>query len=100
MSAYAASFLATKREEWKNSLGKWQWYENNAWHDAVINNIRVDGENIVAFIYCTNQNSSGTISQVRAFDTKGNVALSWNTSISRSSLQNVLLRVVLPIKEV
>jgi len=100
MSAYVASFLAAKREEWKNSLGKWQWYENGAWRDAVVNSIRVDGENIVAFIYCTNQGRSGTISQVRAFDTKGNVALSWNTAITRSSVQNVLLRVILPIKEV
>lgn len=100
MSAYVTSFLTAKREEWKNSLGKWQWYENSAWHDAVINDIRVDGENIVALIYCANLGRSGTISQVRAFDTKGNEALKWSTSITRSSVQNVLLRVILPIKEV
>lgn len=100
MSAYNAAFLATKREEWKNDLGKWQWYENGSWHDARVNSITVDGENIVALVYCANIGASGTISQVRAFDIRGNVALSWTTSISRSSIQNILLRVILPIKEV
>lgn len=100
MSAYKAEFLAKKREEWKNDIAKWQWYENGVWHNAVVNSIRVNGEEIEALVYCANEGRSGTISSVRAYDKRGDIALSWNTSITRSSIQNILLRVVLPIKEV
>ena len=100
MSAYNSDWLALKRTEWKNSLGKWQWYENSAWHDATVNSIEVSGEYIIAKIHCPNTGKSGTISQLRVYDTKGNLALNWSVSIARSSVQNALFQVKLPIKEV
>ncbi len=100
MSAYNSDWLALKRTEWMQSLGKWQWYENSAWHDATVNSIEVDGEYIIAKIYCPNSGASGTISKLRVYDTRGNLALSWTVSIVRSKVQNALFRVKLPIKEV
>ncbi|MCD8397515.1 MAG: hypothetical protein LUD12_10130 [Lachnospiraceae bacterium] len=100
MSAYNSEFLALKREEWKNSLGEWQWYENSAWHKATVNSITVDGEYIIAMIYCPNSGATGTISGLRVYSTRGQLAAHWNVSIVRSSVQNALFRVKLPIKEV
>lgn len=82
------------------SLGKWQIYENGTWKDVVVNSINVVNTQIIAFIYASNSGSAGTITKVRVFDILGSVAAEWNVNISRSSVQNVLLKVVLPIEEV
>ncbi len=100
MGNYAADFLAKRRAAWMRSLGKWQVYENSAWKDVVVNSISVVDTSIIAYIYAANSGSSGTITAVRVYDTLGSVAATWTVSITRSSVQNVLLKVVLPIEEV
>jgi hypothetical protein len=67
---------------------------------AVVNDMTISGTDITVLLYSQNAGSSGTITQVRVFDTLGSVAATWSTSISRASTQNVLLKLVLPIKEV
>lgn len=100
MGNYAADFLNKRRIAWMQSLGKWQAYENGAWSDITVNSITVSGTQIIAYVYVSNKGKPGTITSIRVFDTLGSVAATWNVSIARSSVQNVLLKVVLPIEEV
>lgn len=83
-----------------NSLGKFQTYENGVWTDAVVNSMSVVGSDIIAYVYVANKGKGGTITKVRVFDTADSLAAEWNVSVERSSIQNVLLKIVLPIEEV
>ena len=100
MSNYSSDFLNKRRIEWMNSIGKFMVYENGAWTEAVVNSKKVEGSDIIAMVYVENKGRSGTISKVRAYDINGTLAAEWNVSVQRSSIQNVLLKIVLPIEEV
>jgi hypothetical protein len=100
MSNYSSDFLHKRRVAWMNSLGKFQTYENGVWSDVVVNQMSVSGSDIIAYVYAANKGKSGTISKVRVYDKAGSLAAEWNVSVERSSVQNVLLKIVLPIEEV
>lgn len=100
MGNYNTSFLAKKREDWMNSLGKWQAYVNGAWYDATVNSIKVVDTEIIAYIYLPSNGRAGTVTGLRVYDTLGSLAASWSVSIERSNVQNTLFKVILPIEEV
>ena len=88
---YNADFLARRRNEWKNNISTFEFYENS---------LTVSGENIIAMIDAPNQGRSGTISQVRAYDFNRSLIGTWTVSIERSGIQNALFKLTLPIREV
>jgi hypothetical protein len=100
MGNYNSDFLHKRRVAWMNSLGRFQVYENSEWSDAVVNSIAVEGTDIIAFVYAANKGVGGTITKVRVFDKADTLAAEWDVSIERSAVQNVLIKIVLPIKEV
>lgn len=100
MGAYSAEYLAVRREHWKNTLGKWQVYDRGTWTDAVLNDIKIQGDTIIALVYAASKGVAGKVTGVRCFDIDGRLALSWSISIERSKSQNLLAKVELPIREV
>ena len=100
MGAYTAEYLNKQREHWKNTLGKWQVCDGSTWRDAVVNDINVELDQIVAYVYANSTGVAGRVTGIRCYDVDGRLALSWNMSIERSKSQNVLAKVVLPIREV
>jgi hypothetical protein len=100
MGNYSSEFLNKRRTAWMNSLGKFQTFENGVWTDAVVNSMSVNGTDIIAYVYVASRGVGGTITKVRSFDKTGALAAEWNVSVERSAVQNVLVKIVLPIKEV
>lgn len=100
MPFYTDQYLAKRRKKWIDSLTKVQYQENGTWRDASINSKTVTGTDLVIMASAPSTGSSGTISAVRIYDNDGVLAGSATVNIEHTSIQNTLLKFVLPIKEV
>lgn len=100
MPFYTDEYLTKRRKKWIDSLTKVQYQENGVWRDASINSKTVTGTDLVIMASAPSTGSSGTISAVRIYDNDGVLAGTTAVNIEHTSIQNTLLKFVLPIKEV
>lgn len=100
MSFYSPEYLEEKREDWINSIRSAEYLENGVWKEAIINSKTVDGENLIILANAASTGSSGTLTQTRLISVDGKLVGSQEVKISRSGIQSVLLKFVLPIREV
>lgn len=100
MSFYTTEYLAIERKKWLDTLDTVQYCENGSWKSATINSKTVSGTDLVILAYCPSSGKAGKITGARVYDHNGILAGSETFSLSRAATQNVLLRIVLPIKEV
>lgn len=97
---YTAEYLAKRRKKWIDSLVRVQYQENGVWKTAAINSKTVTGTDLVIMANAPSSGTGGKITAVRIYDNDGVLAGSTTVNIEHTSVQNTLLKFVLPIKEV
>lgn len=100
MAFYTDEYLAKRRKKWIDSLTVFQYCENGAWKTAHINSKTVEGTDLIILANAPSTGSSGRITAVRVYDNDGILAGKADVNIEHTSIQNTLLKFVLPIKEV
>lgn len=100
MAFYTSEYLAKMRKKWIDSLTVFQYLEDGVWKTASINSKKVDGTDLIIMASAPSTGSSGSITAVRVYDKDGLLAGNASIKIEHSSIQNTLLKFVLPIKEV
>lgn len=100
MPFYTDEYLAKRRKKWIDSLTVFQYQENGTWKTASINSKKVEGTDLIIMASAPSTGSSGTITAVRVYDSDGVLAGRASIKVEHTSIQNTLLKFVLPIKEV
>ena len=100
MAFYTEEYLAKGRQKWIDSLTLFQYQEDGTWKTAHINSKTVKGTDLIVLANAPSTGSSGKITAVRVYDSDGVLAGSATVNIEHTSVQNTLLKFVLPIKEV
>lgn len=93
-------FLAKRREEWLNSIPKFQYLTNGEWKDADITSKSVDGNSIKLTTATTDDGKSATITGIRILDRDGDVAGQISENIKKSATQGVLTLWEFPLYEI
>lgn len=104
MSFWSEEFMNDRRQQWLNSLVKFQYRvgeeSEDSWHDAKITTKRVVGDRVeVIASFPRVESGSQNVTGVRIIDVKGKVAGFQETEIVRMPLQGLLTKFEFPIYE-
>lgn len=100
MAFYTNAYLAKRRKKWIDSLTVFQYQEDGVWKTANINSKTIEGTDLIILASAPSTGKSGKITAVRVYDRDGVLAGNAAVNIEHTSIQNTLLKFVLPIKEV
>ena len=91
MGFWEKDFLNRRRQEWMESIHKFQYQVNGNWYDAKINSKKITGNKIVFIVsLLTTPKTAHTITGIRLWDI---------TAVKRTANQGVLAKFEFPIYE-
>lgn len=97
---FTDDFLNERRKEFLRALVKFQYQINNgSWYIGRINSKQISGTDIIFFVDAPCSGTSDTITAVRVYDTRGELAGSQSTSVARTYQNGALFRFVFPLIE-
>lgn len=100
MAFWTSSYLNKLRDKIKASIAKVQYKVGSTWYTATVNQVTVNGTQVILLVSVPNSGSAQTITGVRIYDTAGDLAGEQTCSIMRTSAQNLLLKFEFPLTEV
>lgn len=100
MAFWTQEFMAKRRENWLNSLVKFEYQADGSWHEATINSKKINGTQLELVISLP-RTSAGTqtITAIRVIDVSGKQCGYSTTSVKRAVNQDVLAKFEFPIYE-
>lgn len=100
MAFWTQEFMAKRRENWLNSLVKFEYQADGSWHEATINSKKINGTQL-ELVVSLPRTSAGTqtITAIRVIDVSGKQCGYSTTSVKRAVNQGVLAKFELPIYE-
>lgn len=100
MGFFNSNFMNARRDELLRSLKRFEYQRNGStWHEGAINSKEIVGTDVVIFVNVPSFGVADTITGVRVYDHNDNLAGSQSISITRDSLNTVLLRFTFPLIE-
>ena len=100
MSFWSKEFMNDRRKQFLNALVKFQYQVNGTWHDAIINDKRIEGLSVVVVIsFPRTSSEKQTITAVRIIDVTGKQCGYQETKVVRMANQGVLAKLEFPIYE-
>lgn len=98
--AWTNIFLQKKRRSWLKSIARAQYYSSttNSWYEGDITEKTVEGDTIKIKFQTTDELNL-TITQIRLFDTDGEIAYSEERYIIKNASQGALMQIEAPIVE-
>lgn len=101
MGFFNKEFLQKRREEWKNSLGVFQYEVEGTWLDADIDSSAIEGHELVYNVLIPVAPAKPhTITGLRILGSNGEEAGKISLKIERSGEQSLLATFKFPIQEV
>ena len=100
MAFWSDEFMNDRRKQFLNALVKFQYQINGIWHDAVINDKRIEGQTVVVIGgFPRTANEKQTITAVRIIDVTGKQCGYQEIKVVRAINQGVLVKYEFPIYE-
>ena len=100
MGFWGKDFLNRRRQEWMESIHKFQYQVNGKWYDAKINSKKITGNKIVFIVsLLTTPKTAHTITGIRLWDITGRICGGLEVAVKRTANQGVLAKFEFPIYE-
>ena len=88
MGFWEKDFLNRRRQEWMESIHKFQYQVNGKWYDAKINSKKITGNKIVFIVsLLTTPKTAHTITGIRLWDITGRICGGLEVAVKRTANQ-------------